>query len=175
MRRVLSIVLNLLVPGCGLILMQRETLGTALAFAFAALGVVGVSGSWITPMSIPVSLTVVSLSGAAGVWGLGQLLLVSRWRTMYGANRLDEKASLIQMATEALADGVYVNARLALESAMDLDDEDLMVNLLWARLMTRLGRIPEARSAWRRVGELDREKEFHHEVSMILKQLPSAS
>ncbi len=94
---------------------------------------------------------------------------------MYGANRLDEKASLIQMATEALADGVYVNARLALESAMDLDDEDLMVNLLWARLMTRLGRIPEARSAWRRVGELDREKEFHHEVSMILKQLPSAS
>jgi hypothetical protein len=39
--------------------------------------------------------------------------------------------------------------------------------------MTLTGRFPEARRAWRRVEELDREKEFQNESAAALRQIPA--
>ena len=72
-----------------------------------------------------------------------------------------------------MEDGIYVNARLALESALALDDEDVTVNVLWARLMTLMGRFDEARGAWQRVKQLDRGGSYGREAVSALRQLPS--
>lgn len=173
MRGAASIAVNTLIPGGGLILVRRERQGAPLAFCFGFFASLGIVGGWITPGSIPPRMTLVCLFVAAIVWIAAQIML---WVHVWGARDPglhEQKAALLQLASEALQDGIYVNARVALESALRLNDEDVLANLLWARLMTLTGRFPEARRAWRRVEELDREKEFQNESAAALRQIPA--
>lgn len=169
----MSIALNVVVPGAGLVLAKRERWGTALAFIFCALAQITLFGGWITPASIPRSLTLLAACGAVATWLAAQGMLWSRLSALRESDLASEKATLIQLGTEAIEDGIYVNARLALESAMELDDEDVTVNVLWARLMTLMGRFREARRTWRRVRQLDRSGRYAQEAASALRQLPS--
>lgn len=173
MRSGVSIALNVLVPGTGLVLVGRERWGTTLALLFCALGQVALFGGWITPASIPRPMTFVAVVGAVGVWVVAQLMLAGRLSAWRAPGLDEEKSALIELASEALDRGIYVNARLALESALTLDDEDVTVNVLWARLMTLTGRFDEARRAWRRVEQLDRTGESGREAREALRQLPT--
>ncbi len=169
----MSIALNVIVPGTGLVLARRERSGTALAFLFCAFGLVALMGGWITPASIPRSMTFLAAAGAVSMWLAAQGVLWSRLSALNSADFDDQKATLVQLASEAMGDGIYVNARLALESALALDDEDVVVNALWARLMTLMGRFGEARRAWGRVEQLDQEGTYRREASEALRQLPA--
>ncbi|MBN1341876.1 MAG: hypothetical protein JXQ73_04310 [Phycisphaerae bacterium] len=169
----MSIALNVFVPGTGLVLARRERWGTSLAFVFAVFGQVVLFGGWITPSSIPRSMTLVAAVGAVATWLVAQGLLLSRLSVLRGPAFPSDKATLLQLGREALEDGIYVNARLAIESALALDDEDVVANVLWARLMTLMGRFSEARRAWRRVQQLDPGGDYRREAVAALRQLPS--
>jgi len=173
MRSAGYIALNVLVPGAGLVLLRREWLGTALAFLFCGFGQLGLLGGWIIPGSIPHGVTWLAAATSVVVWIVAQALFWSRWAALHHPSVPQQKAALIQLASEAMGEGIYVNARLALESALALDDEDLAANLLWARLLTTMGWFPEARKAWRRVEQLDQDRRHHREVVTTLRQLPS--
>jgi hypothetical protein len=173
MRREISIALNVTVPGSGLVLARRERWGTAFAFLFCAFGLLALFGGWITPASIPKSMTHLGLAGSAIIWLAAQWVLFSRLSALSNAKLSDEKATLIELASEAMEDGTYVNARLALESALELDDEDVQVNAHWARLMTLMGRFRDARRAWKRVQQLDAKGQFDREAAAALRELPS--
>jgi hypothetical protein len=165
--------LNVVMPGVGLVLARRERWGTALAFVFCAFGQVALFGGWITPASIPRSMTFIAIAGGVAVWIAAQAMLWSRLSELSVPDFPQQKSTLIELATEAMEDGIYVNARLALESALALDDEDIMTNVLWARLMTLMGRFPDARRAWRRVQHLDGNGSHGCEAGRALRQLPS--
>ena len=173
MRSAASMALNVLVPGAGLVLVGRERWGTAFALLFCALGQVALFGTWITPASLPHAMTFAAMMGVACVWIAAQVMLAGRLSARRGPGLDEEKSALIELAGEALERGIYVNARLALESALTLDDEDVTVNVLWARLMTLTGRFDEARRAWRRVQQLDRMGESGREAGEALRQLPT--
>jgi hypothetical protein len=172
MRSVLPIALNVLLPGAGLILLRRERCGVAVAFLFSAAAQLMLWGTLLIPATVPGSITLWAAATSGAIWLVAQGLLWSGLRAVRDANLPAEKAMLIQLASEAMNDGIYLNARLALESALTLDDEDLVVNLLWARLLTTTGRFGEARGAWRRVEQLDRTSRHRREVTAALQQLP---
>lgn len=173
MRSGIGIALNVIVPGSGMVLVRRERWGTALAFLFCALGQVALFGGWITPASIPRSMTYPALVGAAVVWVAAQVAFWSRIKALKDPALSDQKAMLIELASDAIEDGLYVNARLALESALQIDDEDAVVNAMWARLMTLMGRFQQARRAWKRVQQLDSGGELRRQAAAALRELPS--
>jgi len=85
MARTLTMVLmNLTVPGSGLILLGRAWLGFALAVWFCLAAVIAVSGRLIAPAIMPWGLTATSSVLALTAWILGQGLLISRVRCLKG-------------------------------------------------------------------------------------------
>ncbi|HPD31451.1 MAG TPA: hypothetical protein PLL20_15785 [Phycisphaerae bacterium] len=78
------VLMNLTVPGSGLILLGRAWLGFALAIWFCLAAVIAVSGRYIAPVSIPWGVTAVAAALALMAWLIGQGLLVSRIRCLRG-------------------------------------------------------------------------------------------
>jgi hypothetical protein len=70
-------ILNLVVPGAGLILQRREWLGFSLALIFGICGNIAIAGWLIAPEAMPMWLTGLAAGLAAFSWGLAQ---VNLWR-----------------------------------------------------------------------------------------------
>jgi hypothetical protein len=77
-RMVLAVVMNLTVPGTGLILLGRAWLGFAVAVWFGLAVEVAVCGKLIAPATTAWTLTVASAILGACAWLLGQGLLAAR-------------------------------------------------------------------------------------------------
>jgi hypothetical protein len=150
-----AIVLNLLVPGTGLILVRREWLGAALAALFGVLVQTGLWGCLIEPARMPTWLVAACLAGGTLVWLAAQYLLRQRLVLMRDPGVQRELARLRDQAAGHMANGVYKDAWAVLQVALAIDDEALDSNVQAAELLAALGRIAEARKAWRRVAQLD--------------------
>ena len=156
MRYQVAIALNLFVPGTGLILARREWLGATLAALFGVLVQLGLWGCLIEPARMPTWLVVACLAGGALVWLTAQYLLRQRLVLMRDPGVQEELARLRDQAAEHMANGGYKDAWAVLQVALAIDDEDLDSNVQTAELLAALGRIAQARKAWRRVAQLDR-------------------
>jgi len=144
-------ILNLLVPGAGLILLRREWLGLSLAVAFTVLAQIAILGWWIVPLDFPDALTWGAGIGAALTWGHAQWLLHCR-ATLVGAPAfISQLADLRQRAEDALRRGDHAEAQRMLWIALRADDEDVELAVLWAQLMAAKGDRAGARRGWRRV------------------------
>lgn len=77
MRSPLSYLLNILIPGTGLIIHEREWLGFLLALLFGACVNVAIAGRLIAPAAIPTWLTIIAMVLGGFAWVLAQALL---WR-----------------------------------------------------------------------------------------------
>lgn len=66
--------LNLVVPGVGLILLRREWLGASLALGFGICGHIAVAGWLIAPAAIPRWLAGLATAWAALTWITSQVL-----------------------------------------------------------------------------------------------------
>ncbi len=172
MRSALCIALNVLMPGTGLVLAKRERWGTALALFFCVSGQVFLYGAWLTPASVPKAMTLLAAIVLVVTWMSAQGMLYARLTQLSSVDLDSQIKDLVVLSKEAIEDGVYVNARLALESALSLDDENVQVNVLWARLMTLMGRFPEARRSWKRVCQLDKDGLYGREAESALRELP---
>ncbi len=146
-----AIILNLLAPGAGLIMLRREWLGAALALLFGVLAQVVVFGWLIVPADVPAWMVVVAGAAAAGVWGAGQWLLGRRLRLLRSPELAQELAQMRAEARRALDDGDLDEAHRTLLVALSVDDEDVELAVLWAQLMSAMGRRGDARRGWRRV------------------------
>ena len=63
-----AILLNVLVPGSGLVILRREWLGLCLALLYGLLAQTALWGVWLIPISIPRLVVVGSAISAAAVW-----------------------------------------------------------------------------------------------------------
>ena len=174
MRTGWAIVLNVVVPGGGLIALRREWLGLAVAALFGVLGQVALLGLLMLPATIPMWLTAVCGGVAVVVWLGAQWLLWLRVRQATGPAVGRELGMLRRQAEEAVARQKYAEAEDLLRVALTLDDENLAVNVQWAETLTLMGQFRPARRAWRRVLYLDRSGQSRRRALEALATLPPA-
>jgi hypothetical protein len=159
--------LNVIVPGAGLIVRRREWLGFSLALVFGICGNVALAGWLIAPAAVPGWLVQV----AAGLCGLSWLL--SQWLMLRQGILLERHAAglaaLLQDARSALESGDTASARLALDSAAAMDDERAEFHVLRARLCDLDGDGQGMRAAWRHVLRLDHDHKYRAEAQRALE------
>lgn len=149
-----AVVLNLLVPGTGLILLRREWLGLASALLFGLCLEVALFCALISPLSLPFRVQVVAWVAAASIWAAAQLLLRTRLIFLTDPDLPVQIATLRQRAAGALEAGNLGQARGLLRLALAVDDEDPETNACWARLLEALGKPKDASRVWRRLSGL---------------------
>jgi len=150
-RQGLARVINLVAPGSGLVLLRREWLGLAVAALFAVLGQVVVLGWWVVPLDVPRWMPWVAGAVAVVLWAHAQWLLHCRIRLNASPVLAEELADLRSRAADALVRGDHAEAQRVLQVALSIDDEDMDVAVLWARLKSAQGERDAARRGWRRV------------------------
>lgn len=161
-----SWLINLIIPGAGLIRSRREWLGASLGLFFGACGNLAVAGAFIAPAAIPAWLTWLSASLAALAWFLSQVLLV---RQRAFQRQCDENLRDLLRETKTALDGGDVTAALAnLKRAAHLDAENVEMHVLWARLYTHEGDREGARRMWQRVLKYDRRRVHEQEARQAI-------
>ena len=124
--------LNLVLPGTGLILRRREWLGFSLAMVFGISGNIALAGWLIAPMAVPPKMTGLAFILSGMSWLAAQVLLHREAAAM--RRQSAQLRALVDAARAALDHGDLESAKLELESGLALDDECAEVYLLRARL-----------------------------------------
>ncbi len=146
-----AFILNLLVPGSGLIVLRREWLGLAITVLFVVFAQIGLVGTWLLPESLPDLVTLGGWAAAGLVWAGAQWLLWLRRREVAGHGVATELESLCARSAAAVEARDYAGAHDILMVALTLNDEHPEVIRQWAQLMTLMGRFRQARKAWHRL------------------------
>jgi hypothetical protein len=163
-----SLVLNLLVPGTGLIVLGRPWMGLALTGCFLLGAEVGILALLVVPAVLPFPVAVLGLAWAATVWFMGQILLIRRVRLLRSAELPRQMAILRRLTGWALNRGDYAAARSAIAIALSLDDSDPACQILRARLLSLTGKPASARRAWLLARRLDLRQEHEAEIDRHL-------
>lgn len=161
----MAFVLNILVPGAGLIVRRREWLGLALALLFGVATNVALAGWLVAPAAIPGRYA----WGASGLavlsWAAAQVLLARQSRSL--VHQAHAVEAILRRAADCRQSGDVSAAREALDSAVDLDPEHLAAHVERARFLTESSDI-DAPAAWRRVARLDTAGRFRQEAKSAL-------
>ncbi len=113
--------MNIILPGTGLISIRREWLGLSLSILFAICVNIFIAGQWIAPLAIPRWLSFTALGLAAVCWVAAQLLFES-FRRAAAEVRLEIDV-LIRQGRADIVEGDGASACAALEAAVALDNE----------------------------------------------------
>lgn len=116
-----ALILNLFIPGAGLVPIRREWLGLLLALLFALCANIWIAGQWIAPLAIPRGLSHLALVIAILGWIAGQALYAHHARRFRAAQV--EVDVLLAQALRDHAQGDLDDAQNALDAAMTLDSE----------------------------------------------------
>ncbi len=175
MKRILAaVVLNIGVPGTGLILLGRHWFGLALALLFGTSAELAALGALLAPAVLPSAVTTPSLIIAGLLWAGAQVLLVMRIRFLGNPGLAVELAQLRSTAEKSLALGDSQTACTALRAALAVDGSDVATRILWARLLAAAGQHRKARRAWRQAARLDRMRRFESEIRQGLEQVEAS-
>lgn len=158
--------INLIIPGTGLILLRREWVGFLLAIVFSLGANAAIAGFLIAPEAIPFSLSALSVAVAAFAWGLAQILL--HRQSKYLARTCEDLAALLARSREAMTRGDFEVAGKTLTDAIELDGEDVEAHVLWARYCVQIGDRAQARHVWQRVCKLDSRRRYRSEAIAAL-------
>lgn len=169
----LAWILNILLPGTGLILSRREWQGFALAVLYGICGNVALAGWLIAPAAIPYWLSWLAIIIAALTWIASQKLYHRQVLLLRHCGSGMEL--LLNQARSALNAGDLTAARLALESGAALDDENIELHVLSARVCAAAGDDHGRRAAWLSVLRLDRHDRYHEEARLALDEPPLPS
>ncbi len=158
--------LNVLLPGAGLIIRRREWLGFSLALVFGINGNVVLAGRLIAPAAIPAWLTLIATGLTCVSWVSAQVLL--RRQNLLLAHRAEGVSVALREVTSALAYDDRAAARLALESGFAMDDENAELHMLRARLCEMEGDDDGMRAACHGVLKFGRDGPHGEQASRLL-------
>ena len=167
-------ILNLFVPGTGLIVARREWLGVTMVGIFALAANVAIFGRWIEPGVLPRPVWATALAAAFGTW------LAAQWALHVQARRLLDPALLEQILTcydvaDRTLEDDGATAVDALQVALVVDDENVESYARLARASTAAGQPATALRAWRRVRELDRGGTYSVEAREAISRLKTGT
>ena len=130
--------INVLVPGAGLIVLRREWLGTALGLLFCLLAQISLLGWLIIPAEVPAWVIRSSAVAAALVWGGSQWLLLCRLKVAVGPAVDREIESLCARINDALARQDLEDADALVRAGLKIDDENVALNRFRADVAARV-------------------------------------
>ncbi len=158
-----AFLVNLVIPGTGLIWARREWFGVLLALLFGICAQLALAAIFFAPAAVPDSFATFAAVAAGVVWLVAQLALARRVRWLTSDDARARFDLLLGDARRARDAGDIETARLAYRGALDINDEDLTANLEYARLIDSTDPVA-ARRAWRRVHDLDPRGQFAPEA-----------
>lgn len=167
-----AIGLNVIAPGAGLVILRREWFGLTVAVLFGLLAQAAIYGTLVDPMLARSDVTWVCGFAAGVVWVYAQATTIARARRVLGARARREIAVIVRQASQALSDGRYGDAIDLLNVALCVNDESIDLGVALARVLTLTGRLADARSAWKRVLDLDIAGDYRSEAITALERLP---
>jgi hypothetical protein len=172
MRFAAAVLMNVIVPGAGLLLVGRVELGIATSVLFAFCAEAAFCGMLIAPAAMPPWLTVGAGSLAMAIWVVAQWLLRDRLATLRDPELQKELEAIRAEVVAAIQRKDLLEARGLLQIALRTDPDSVETQVLWARLMTLLGRFSHSRRAWRRILKTGDDR-FAREAAEAMEQLPA--
>lgn len=169
----LTIIINALAPGTGLIILRREWLGFALALLYCVFAQIAILGYLLIPAAIPRYVTVGAAVAASAVWVWSQWLLFERRRLTTGEAVERELRKLSEQCADAIKANNLAEAHDLLQMALVINDEHLAINKQWASVMEMMGRPNDAARAWRRVLQFEHEPAERRAAERALADLPT--
>ncbi len=167
-RMTFVMIINVLIPGAGLVVLRREWLGLATSVLFALLAIIFISSRWIIPSDIPSWAAYLSLIGLILVWVGSMVAVVQRARFVRDPEVIAEIKQLQQQGASAIEGGDLAEARRVLLVAINLDDEDAETWAIWSKLMEGQDNTRAAHVGWKRVLRLADRQELQIEARQRL-------
>ncbi len=166
-------ILNVVLPGTGLIVARREWLGVVIVGLFSVAVNLCILGLWIEPEWVPRQVLFSAAGAAAGCWLAAQWALFLQWRRLRDPSTLDQILTCYEVADRAQVHGRDGAAIDALRVALVVDDENVDTYARLARVSTNAGHHTAALEAWRRVRQLDRGGAYDSEARTEISRLKS--
>lgn len=151
-------ILNLLVPGAGLILLGDVAAGLAFCLLFAILLNLCLAGWLLIPDEVPPPWRITSLAVATGTCALAQLRCAHRLRWEREQREARRRREVLADVQRLAAEGRVAEAWERLEPLAALSDRDLLIAWRVAQVLTAKRDVEAALAAWQRLRRLDR----HH-------------
>jgi|GEM_PF-1161728 len=156
-------VLNLLVPGLGIIYLGRAWTGLIVGLIFAAFANLALWAVLLIPDDLPDWGPPLALGLAAGAYVGCQVNFVKSSRDRQKCAQEAVRRSALAAVGQALECGDFNAAQAALEPVRHLASQDLLVAYRLAQVLTGLGDAQAACAAWRQVKTLDRHRIYRDE------------
>jgi len=170
--RILAWVMNLLVPGTGLILDGRLILGIAATVAWAALAAGLLLVVFVVPQEEPRRRLLFLV--AAAVYAVAQWLLVVRMRRRAALAAGGERDEQFKAALPAYVQGRLDDAQAACKALLRADADDVEATLQLATIARRRGDVRRARRYLRRARYLDDAGRWDFEIERELAAVGAA-
>ena len=160
----ISRLVNLLIPGGGLILIGAEAIGVAVALLFAVAANAVLGSSLLFPDALTPAWRGLAIGVTLGTYLGAQIRFAQTVRQQQLRSADQQRRMALRDARQALLDDRVQDARNALQPVVDRADDDLPLAYRLAQVLTACGEQVAARAAWRRVRRLDHHKIYRSEV-----------
>lgn len=168
-----SRLINLVIPGGGLILIGSELLGVLIAALFTLSASYALAATLLFPDDTSATWRGLGLGVALGSYLGAQLRYAQSVRHQADQADADLRHAALRAARGALADGRADLAWEAVQPVLPQAEGDLLVAYRVAQVLTARGAGHAALSAWRRVRRLDRHRIYREEVRVNEQTLAS--
>lgn len=161
-------VLNLIVPGIGMVLVGNPVQGLIIGLCVAVLVNLALWAVLIIPADFERVEQGTLIGVAAGAYVGAQLRLAFVTQRQRRAGRQDRRREVLELVRQRLRARDFAGAREALAALPDPLADDLLTALRRAQIFTGLGDEPRARAAWEQVRRLDHQRLYKSEVRAVL-------
>ncbi len=157
--------INLVIPGGGLILIGSETIGVLVALLFTAATNFAIAALLLIPDDVSPTWRGLSLGVAIGTYLGAQIRYAQTVRHTRARGALELRRAALREARCALLAGRAEEAWRVLQPLVEQAESDLVVAYRLAQVLTARGGGAAALAAWRRVRRLDRHRIYRQEVT----------
>lgn len=165
--------INVIVPGSGLIALQREASGLPLAVSFYICAQTALLGLLIVPKAMGSTITTAAAVLAAAVWLVSQVLMLRRIHDLQDLERQIQAAARIDLAREAVLTAEWGTAKQLLAEAADYDIEQPELNWLMAKVYSAVAGSDQSARQWRLVRQVDRSGRYERDIQQALWPAPA--
>jgi len=166
---------NLVIPGGGLILVGGDVSGVLIALLFTATASFSVAASLLLPGEVPATWRGLGIGVTLGTYVGAQVRFAQTLYHQRGRIADQARRAALHDARQALLDGQVEDAWRALQPLADQADTDLVLAYRVAQVLTARGDEVAARAAWQRVRRLDRHRIYRPETVACERTLSAPS
>jgi hypothetical protein len=154
----LCLLVNLLIPGGGLILAGDAFAGVVFCLLLTVVANLSLAGWLLIPDEVPPPWRITALIVAAGTYILAQLRCAHRLRWEHQQREALRRREVLAAVQRLLDEGRADRAWEVLEPLAGLAERDLLVAWRVAQVLTAKRDVEAALAAWQRLRRLDRHR-----------------